>query len=132
MRSGQEIPGRSKRPPFSRSCLTIACSFAPERSDVPATPLVPIPKERRGSSRQGSESMGNIRRSGVMRATESPGLTHRQLELLTLVAQGKTNAQIALELKLSQSAVFIHAEPTGSGWVPGPAGRRWPKYEILA
>lgn len=38
------------------------------------------------------------------------GLTKRELEVLRLVARGRTNAQIARELEISERTVAFHVE----------------------
>jgi DNA-binding NarL/FixJ family response regulator len=41
-------------------------------------------------------------------ATERTGLTPRELEVLALVAEGRTNPQIAAELVISEKTASVH------------------------
>jgi DNA-binding NarL/FixJ family response regulator len=48
------------------------------------------------------------RRESVLRGKRSPGLTPRELEVLQMIVEGKSNKQIATALDLSANTVAVH------------------------
>ena len=49
-----------------------------------------------------------IERPGALRGEKASGLTQRELEVLQLIVAGKSNKQIAAELRLSANTVSVH------------------------
>jgi DNA-binding NarL/FixJ family response regulator len=49
-----------------------------------------------------------LARSATLRGERNAGLTPRELEILQLIVQGKSNKEIADDLKLSANTVAVH------------------------
>ncbi len=69
-----------------------------------------LPGRRSGSSARLRTSRTSRRSDGGGKADESYGLTARELEVLRLVAAGKSNREIASALVISEHTVARHVQ----------------------
>lgn len=74
---------------------------------------------------------GKAREELAPRAEAKPSLTTRQRQLVSLVAQGLTNKEIASQLNLSEFSAKNHLHRIMNKWTPVPGMRPWNPFALI-
>jgi DNA-binding NarL/FixJ family response regulator len=109
------------------------------RGPAPSAPTQPVPLASVGASSapswNGASPLTGAAPTTVRSTVREPApvsLSMREMQVLTGMSQGKSNAQIGRELYLSEDTIKTHAAGCSASSAPRTAPRRWPPGSAAA